>query len=349
MKQIQTALELFFNDKNRYPTPEEFALGSIFSTSTNSTSTYMRIIPTAPTPADGPCTGDQNTVYYQQTESGNSYTVSFCLGNTTGALTAGPKCLTPSGVVNMDCGPWTCGQDTVQYDGGPYNSDASIRNNDGYYRTVQIGSQCWLKDDINAGVQITPYIDHVGGRDNCVMTNYDSYDHWSCQQDDNQIEKYCYDNDLNNCLNVGGLYEWHEALQLPGSCFAADCSAQIQPKHQGICPSGWHVPSDGEWSTLEAYLADPSGSCDPNRIGFDCSPAGNFMRDPNEMNIIYDGVYYSYDNSYRYSYGTYYTFTTDQYNLNRSYGRLIHESSDGIYRWTTAHKADGISIRCLKD
>ncbi len=103
MKQIQTALELFFNDNNRYPTPEEFALGSIFSTSTYGTSTYMQIIPSAPTPVDGNCNSGQNTFSYNQTEDGNSYTISFCLGNTTGTLTAGPKCLTPAGIMDVDC------------------------------------------------------------------------------------------------------------------------------------------------------------------------------------------------------------------------------------------------------
>ncbi len=103
MKQIQTALELFFNDKNRYPTMEEFALGSIFSTSTYGTSTYMQIIPSAPTPVDGSCTSDQNSFYYTQTENGNSYTISFCLGNTTGTLDSGPKCLTPGGILDLDC------------------------------------------------------------------------------------------------------------------------------------------------------------------------------------------------------------------------------------------------------
>ncbi len=41
IKQVQTALELFFNDQNRYPTAEEWATGQIFSTTTDSTSTYM--------------------------------------------------------------------------------------------------------------------------------------------------------------------------------------------------------------------------------------------------------------------------------------------------------------------
>ncbi len=103
MKQVQTALELFFNDNNRYPTAEEFALGSIFSTSSGATSTYMKIIPAAPTPVDGSCNSSQNNFYYTQTENGNSYTISFCLGNTTGTLAAGPKCLTPAGIVSSDC------------------------------------------------------------------------------------------------------------------------------------------------------------------------------------------------------------------------------------------------------
>ncbi|MEI7452060.1 MAG: prepilin-type N-terminal cleavage/methylation domain-containing protein [Candidatus Falkowbacteria bacterium] len=60
VKQIQTALELFFNDKGRYPTTNEFKLGSVFSTSTQGTTTYMAIIPTPPTPADGGCTTANN-------------------------------------------------------------------------------------------------------------------------------------------------------------------------------------------------------------------------------------------------------------------------------------------------
>ncbi|MFA7702591.1 MAG: prepilin-type N-terminal cleavage/methylation domain-containing protein, partial [Patescibacteria group bacterium] len=55
MKQVQTALELFFNDNGRYPTEEEWALGSLFSTTSLATTTYLQVIPTSPTPADGNC------------------------------------------------------------------------------------------------------------------------------------------------------------------------------------------------------------------------------------------------------------------------------------------------------
>lgn len=49
-KQIQTALELFFNDNGRYPTKDEFAAGDIYSTSTDGTTTYMTHIPAAANP-----------------------------------------------------------------------------------------------------------------------------------------------------------------------------------------------------------------------------------------------------------------------------------------------------------
>jgi len=64
IKQIQTALELFFNDQNRYPTVTEWGFNSLYSTSTSGTTTYLAIIPTASAPSDGSCTTGQNTFAY---------------------------------------------------------------------------------------------------------------------------------------------------------------------------------------------------------------------------------------------------------------------------------------------
>ena len=47
VKQMQTALELFFNDKGRYPTASEFNYGALISTTTASSTTYMAQIPIA--------------------------------------------------------------------------------------------------------------------------------------------------------------------------------------------------------------------------------------------------------------------------------------------------------------
>ena len=105
VKQMQTALELFFNDQQRYPTPDELASGSIFSTSTLGTTTYMAIIPTPPTPADGACAS--STAYsYSLDLSGASYTIAYCVGGNVGTLGSGAHCATPAGISDgTGCGP----------------------------------------------------------------------------------------------------------------------------------------------------------------------------------------------------------------------------------------------------
>lgn len=61
------------------------------------------------------------------------------------------------------------------------------------------------------------------------------------QEDDNKIERYCYDNDTTNCIKYGGLYQWAEMMQLPSRCNTESCADLIKPNHQGICPSGWRL------------------------------------------------------------------------------------------------------------
>lgn len=166
VKQVQTALELFFNDNGRYPTAEEWGSGQIFSTSTGATSTYMQIIPSAPTPADGDCNNTQNALYYQQTEGGASYTLSYCLGGNTGQLAAGLKCLTPGGVLEADCSasshassfqasiidylsPASNPAGAITYNSGNYNAD-NTENSIQVYAYKEIGGQYFVSDITSA-------------------------------------------------------------------------------------------------------------------------------------------------------------------------------------------------------
>ncbi|MDD5290568.1 MAG: type II secretion system protein [Patescibacteria group bacterium] len=92
IKQIQTALELYYNDANAYPTALSFGTGSIAYSGT----TYMSIIPDNPAPRnDGDC---PNSNYgYSQTSTA-TYSISYCLGGTTGGLGAGTHIATPAGI-----------------------------------------------------------------------------------------------------------------------------------------------------------------------------------------------------------------------------------------------------------
>ena len=99
------------------------------------------------------------------------------------------------------------------------------------YHTIQIFSQCWLKENLNVGIMID------GSQD----------------QTDNGIkEKHCYDDDPANCSIYGGLYAWDEMMQYSS-----------QQGIQGICPPGWHLPADEEWKVVEGATDSLFGIGDP--------------------------------------------------------------------------------------
>ena len=59
------------------------------------------------------------------------------------------------------------------------------------------------------------------------------------QNNDNEIERYCYKNDTTKCDEFGGLYQWAEMMQLPSRCNTESCADLIKENHRGICPEGW--------------------------------------------------------------------------------------------------------------
>ncbi len=99
VRQIQTALELYYNDANGYP-PASPALPSVFSGTalTFNSITYMGMIPTAPLPFDTGCTADNNSYAYVGTTGGTTYSITYCLGANTGGVTPGPHTATPLGI-----------------------------------------------------------------------------------------------------------------------------------------------------------------------------------------------------------------------------------------------------------
>ncbi|MFH1296784.1 MAG: FISUMP domain-containing protein [Bacteroidota bacterium] len=86
------------------------------------------------------------------------------------------------------------------------------------YATVQIGTQCWMAASLNYGQQI---MSSTSQRDNCVA------------------EKYCYNDLPAGCTFSGGRYQWDEVM-----------AYQSAEGLQGLCPPGWHIPTEAEWTTL---------------------------------------------------------------------------------------------------
>lgn len=117
VRQLASAMELAFNDASAYPTCTTICNGvtpslilgqggtggtGVLRATTGSgtftlTPTYIGLIPSAPGPADGTCAG-ANDYKYAATETGSTYTLTFCLGAATGGYSPGTRTLTPAGI-----------------------------------------------------------------------------------------------------------------------------------------------------------------------------------------------------------------------------------------------------------
>jgi uncharacterized protein (TIGR02145 family) len=130
------------------------------------------------------------------------------------------------------------------------------------YPTVLIGNQCWLAKNLNIGTMVT-----------------DSSD----MSDNGIVEKYCYNSDTTNCDKFGGLYQWGEIMQYTS-----------EEGTQGICPEGWHIPTNRDFVELFLYCDNytqylesnpdslwPKLSPSPhfNLSGFSALPAGQTIKD----------------------------------------------------------------------
>ena len=104
------------------------------------------------------------------------------------------------------------------------------------------------------------------------------------QNDDNEIERYCYNNDTTKCDEFGGLYQWAEMMQLPSRCNTESCSDLIQENHQGICPDGWRLFTYDDYVIVRGYkdeygdgikgLRSTYGFSGTNSSGFSLTGAG---------------------------------------------------------------------------
>ena len=121
-------------------------------------------------------------------------------------------------------------------DGTPCPGTPTLTDIDGnVYNTVQIGSQCWMKENLRT----TKYADNTDIAQGSTTSTIIAY--W-----------YYPNNDASNKPTYGLLYNWPAVMH-------GAASSETNPSNvQGICPTGWHVPSDAEWTQLTDYVSSQS-------------------------------------------------------------------------------------------
>jgi uncharacterized protein (TIGR02145 family) len=209
------------------------------------------------------------------------YIILFLLFITTGVFSQSPCPGTP----------------TVTYGGRTYN-------------TVQIGTQCWLKENLNIGTMIKS----------------------GAQTKNGIIEKYCYDNNEDNCIKYGGLYQWQEAVNYTVS----------DQNVQGICPSGWHIPTLQEFQTLVAQVNNDGDALKAIGVG---EGAGAGTNTSGFSALLSGTVGTDNHSSHQLVYA--YFWTSTSYNPDFSYILSVGFDYKDINLYANGTGA-GFCVRCIK-
>ena len=203
------------------------------------------------------------------------------------------------------------------------------------YKTVKIGDQTWMAENLN-------FDPGQGG------SGENKYD-WS----------WCYNNEPKNCEVAGRIYTWAAAIDSvklatdadnPQDCgYGKECgvaSTRSATLVQGVCPTGWHLPSRAEWNSLFTAVGDESTAGKvlksqtgwynrgngTDAFGFSALPAGGRNGDEDYYN---EGDY------------AYFWSSTE---LNSSYAyRMYLDYGSVSATLSFKNKDDGFSVRCVKD
>jgi len=216
-----------------------------------------------------------------------------------------------------DIGNIVAGINGSSSSGGGWRGDKG--NDIANYRTVKIGTQTWMAENLNYDVS--------GSK--------------------------CYNNNPDNCAIYGRLYDWATAMGLPLTCNESSCANSISENHRGICPSGWHLPSNTDWNTLMKFV-------EPNCSDNYCTNAGKKLKatsgwynngngtDNYGFAALPGGVY---DSEYYHEFGGvgeggvwWSSLEVD----NEAYGLSMIDEDDGTF-YESGYKFDLLSVRCLKD
>ncbi|MEI6378943.1 MAG: FISUMP domain-containing protein [Candidatus Falkowbacteria bacterium] len=394
VRAIMSALDLYFSNEGLYPslvTVNQPMAGP-------SGTTYMSKVPANPHPdTDGNCTAG-NEYSYLQTGNGTGYLLSYCLGNQVNTTVAGSMCALPGNAAALpgnigilpgnagankqpECSPCVCGDCSTLSCGSTdfASTTASCTVGNTTYYAVKEGTQCWLDKNINIGTAL------AAGAD---MT------------DDTIIKKWCYNGTESYCTSDGALYTWSQAMYLPSICDTNfDTSHNCAPSNyvtgsgasahrQGLCPKGWHVPSDYEFSILENYLdsyvngtnypdypnyyadSDPNNSysgagwrgtastggvCDQlkpdNTSCSDGLAAGsnNANCGRSNLSINMSGYrFYSGGFNNQGNSGRANVWASTQYSATYGWSRVLYQNKNQSWR-TSVFKTSGFGLRCIKD
>ncbi len=154
---------------------------------------------------------------------------------------------------------------------------------------------------------------------------------------------YRYYNNIWQAADEGTLMQWSAAM-----------NGSTAERAQGVCPTGWHLPSDAEWMYLENTLGmSVTDQCinsawrNSGGVGSQLSTLTSGGSNSSGFTALFAG-YRSSDGSFN-GRGTYgYWWSSSETSDDYAYRRALYINESGVYRYS-ATKAVAFPVRCLKD
>lgn len=156
----------------------------------------------------------------------------------------------------------------------------------------------------------------------------------------------CYGGLESNCLKYGRLYSWVSAMNFADSCLQKSCGAMISAVHQGNCPSGWHVPSSADLSSLESFsakslLEKAAGGLDNYGFGLRFSGYSKGVKVDSCGQLGAEAMLWIAKED---SYQNFSSTRSKAWRAIKGYDYIYGESAP--YRY---EKRDGLALRCVRD
>ena len=188
------------------------------------------------------------------------------------------------------------------------------------YPSVKIGNQVWMTENLN--------VDRFRNGD--LIPNVQTSEEWHLIAVKESPALCYYNNDYANDSKYGKLYNWYAIAD-----------------SRGLCPMGWHIPDDNEWTLLINYLGgkEVAGRKLKSKTGWNGNGNGD---NSSGFNALPGGFRFSYDGKFENvgASGNWWSFNA----YNSSYGFYWHMSDlDTIISKYKNNKEQGRSVRCVKD
>ena len=223
-------------------------------------------------------------------------------------------------------------------------NDTPVTDIDGnVYPTVVIGEQTWMARNL----EVTRYA-------NGTLVPFTPEDEWWDSLRVNE-KGFCYFNNLSSNGNtLGALYSWNAAVNGQDSL-----DPELFPI-QGVCPDGWHLPSDGDWKELEVALGMTALAADStgwrgNIGGLLKSTGINSWLIPNtgatnetRFSALAAGDRFPKGDYSNLHFSTFY-WTSSNYNQDNAWARALGYYVTTMYRGHQDSKEFGFSVRCVRD